>query len=266
MNNVHHVLNQERRRLLRQLQHVLEMPMVLLGFVWLVLLVIDLTRGLSPFLQTVNYLVWGLFVLDFLLKFTLAPGKIAFLKSNVLTLVSLLVPALRIFRIARLLRVLRSLRATRSLRLLKVIGSLNRGLRSLGASMGRRGFGYVLASTLLVTLLGALGMYAFENQTQHGLRTYGEALWWTLMLLSSLGSEYWPQTPEGRVLCFLLALYGLAVFGYFTATLATYFMGRDAESEQAEIAGSRQIEALQQEVAALRREIQGLLRQRAPEK
>lgn len=54
-----------------------------------------------------------------------------------------------------------------------------------------------------------------------------------------------------RVLCFLLTLYGLAVFGYFTATLATYFMGRNTESEHAEITGSGPIEALQRHITAL---------------
>ncbi len=29
-----------------------------------------------------------------------------------------------------------------------------------------------------------------------------------------LGSEYWPQTVEGRVLCLLLAFYAFGVFGY----------------------------------------------------
>lgn len=254
-------LNNERHKLLHYLQDLLEGPMVVLGFIWLLLLIIDLAKGLSPFLQTLSTLIWILFILDFGLKFILAPTKVSFLKSNVLTIISLLVPALRIFRVARAFRLIRSLRAARGLRLVKVVGSLNRGLNSLGASMSRRGFGYVLASTLLVSILGSVGMYAFENDVETGFKSYGEALWWTVMLLSSLGSEYWPQTPEGRVLCFLLALYGLAVFGYFTATLATYFMGRDAENEAAELAGAKQIEGLHQEVAALRKEIQALLAQ-----
>jgi voltage-gated potassium channel len=255
-------LNRERNRLLYRLQAILEGPMVVLGFVWLLLLVIDLTRGLSPFLQNASTIIWIIFILDFLLKFVLAPHKKSFLRSNILTIVSLVVPALRLFRLTQVFRIMRTLRATRSLRLVKVVGSLNRGLRSLSASMGRRGFGYVVASSALVTLLGSLGMHVFENGTENGFRNYGEALWWTLMLLSSLGSEYWPQTPEGRVLCFLLAMFGLAVFGYFTATLATYFMGRDAEEEKGELAGAKQIQALQQEVRALRQDIQLLLAQR----
>ena len=75
------------------------------------------------------------------------------------------------------------------------------------------------------------------------------------MLLTSLGSEYWPRTIEGRALCFLLALYGFAVFGYFTATLATFFMGRDAENPQAEVAGAAAVAALHEEVRQLRAEL-----------
>lgn len=94
-------------------------------------------------------------------------------------------------------------------------------MRSLSASLGRRGFGYVAAVTLVITLVGAGGMYAFESNIPNktGLNDYGSALWWTAMLMTTMGSEYWPQTPEGRVLCFLLSLYAFTVFGYLTAAM-----------------------------------------------
>ena len=93
-----------------------------------------------------------------------------------------------------------------------------------------------------------------------GLKSYGEALWWTPMLLTSLRSEYWPRTAEGRVLCFILALYGFAIFGYVTATIATFFVGRDAESDDAELAGAKSVEALRTDIAALRNEVRSLTR------
>ena len=149
---------------------------------------------------------------------------------------------------------------TRGLRLLRVLSSVNRGMRALGSSMNRRGFGYALLLTLIVTLAGAAGMYGFENSNVEGrgLASYSDALWWTAMVMTTMGSEYWPQTAEGRVLCFFLALYSFAVFGYMTATLATFFIGRDAENEEAELAGAASIAALRAEIAALRDEIRGL--------
>ena len=256
------VIDHQRRQVLEQLEDWLETPMLVLGFIWLALLLVEFIRGLSPLLEIFGLVIWVIFILDFVLRFFLAPHKIDYLRSNWLTALALFVPALRVFRIVRVVRVLRVARAARGFRLLRVLTSLNRGMRALRASMGRRGFGYVIALTLLVVLAGSAGMYAFENNPNgNGLNSYGAALWWTAMLLTSLGSEYWPQTAEGRVLCFLLALYGFAVFGYVTATLATFFIGRDADSDEAEVAGVKAIQALREEVAALRADMLALTEQ-----
>ena len=119
--------------------------------------------------------------------------------------------------------------------------------------MHRRGFGYVLLLTVLVSLAGAAGMYAFEGPEQIG--SYPDALWWTGMIMTTMGSETWPQTAEGRILCFVLALYAFTVFGYMTASLATFFVGRDAESRKGEIAGAADILAIRTELQALRHEL-----------
>ena len=111
--------------------------------------------------------------------------------------------------------------------------------------------------TGLVALLGAGGVPAFEpaSEVEGGFASCGEALWWTGMLLATMGSEFWPRTAEGRVLCFLLALHGFAVFGYITASFAGFFVGRDAADAEAEVAGARDIAALREEIAALRAEL-----------
>jgi voltage-gated potassium channel len=252
----------ERRTLLQQLQDWLEVPMLVLAFIWLALLVVEIVWGLNAPLQFTGYIIWAIFILDFGLGLWLAPVKLDYLKENWLSGISLLAPALRIFRIARILRLTRLARIgsmTKGLRLLRVLSSVNRGMRALGASMNRRGFGYVVLLTLIVTLVGAAGMYGFENSAAGGgLTTYSSALWWTAMIMTTMGSEYWPQTGEGRLLCFFLALYSFAVFGYVTATLATFFIGRDAESTEGELAGAGSIAALQAEIAALRDEIRAL--------
>lgn len=253
-------LIQKRYKLLNRIEEILELPLIILGFVWLVLIIMELLGKLSPVLQTVSTVIWIIFIIDFILKFILAPAKLPFLKSNFITVISLLIPALRVFRITRALRIVRTLRVARGMRLVKIAASFNRGMRILRATMQRRAFGYVLLLTIVVLFLGAAGMYAFEKEV-NGFGNYGAALWWTAMLFTSIGSEYWPQTAEGEVLCFLLALYGFIVFGYFTATLATFFLGQDAENDKAEVAGSKQIHALQQEIAALQQTLQKVLQE-----
>lgn len=239
----------ERNLLLKRLERFFELPMIILGFVWLALLIIELVYQTSPVLETFGLIIWGVFILDFIIKFIVAPEKGPFLKRNVLTVISLIVPAFRILRVARILRFIRF---SRGLRLVKVVGSLNRGMRALSATMKRRAFGYVILLSVIVLFGGAAGMYAFEKDIEGGLSDYGTSLWWTSMILTTMGSEYWPRTFEGRLLCIILALYAFAVFGYVTATIASFFIGRDAEDKRAEVAGSEQIESLREEIRALR--------------
>ena len=249
--------------MLFELEAWLEGPMALLGFVWLALMVVDFVSGLPAWLNTIETVIWILFIVDFVLRFWLAPRKGHYLKHNVLTALSLALPALRVFRVFRAVRALRAARALRGAargsRLVRVVGSLNRAMHALGRSFKRRGFGYVVALTVIVLLAGAAGTLAFERDIPGSTITnYGTALWWTAMVMTTMGSDYFPHSPEGRVLCLLLAVFAFAVFGYVTATLATFFVGRDADSDEGEVAGEKSINAMRSELEALRREVQGL--------
>ncbi|NEZ02561.1 ion transporter [Wenzhouxiangella sp. XN201] len=255
------VLKRERYELLHRLEEWMETPMVILAFAWLVLLVMELIQGESQLFFSLGMIIWVVFIIDFAVKLVLAPDKAVYFKRNWLTVISLLIPALRVFRIFRAFRLLRLARAGRGLRLVRVVSSLNRGMKALAASLNRRGFGYVITLTVLVTFAGAAGMYTFENEAPGGPKSYGESLWWTAMIMTTMGSQYWPQTGEGRVLCVFLALYAFGIFGYVTAALATFFVGRDADSSDAEVAGAKGLAAVRDEVSALRDEIRALSRQ-----
>ena len=272
--HVRRAVKRQRYELLRHVNRATEKPLVALSFVWLGLLVLDLTRGLSRTLEVVHYVIWGLFVADFVVEFVIAPGKQAYLRRNVLTVVALVLPAVRVLsvlrvlryaRVLRLARAARGVRAVRGVRLVRVLTGINRGLRASAAWLGRRGAGYVAAATILVTFAGAAGMWAFENpralrdaghaaaaDAGAGLDGYGEAVWWTAMLMTTMGSEYWPTTVEGRVLCFLLAVYAFAVFGYVAATIASYFVAQDKAADDLTPAD---VAALREEIAALRAQL-----------
>lgn len=262
-------LKQQRWELLEQLNTLTDKPMIALSFAWLGLLVLDLTRGLAPLLQNLSDVIWALFVIDFVVEISIAPHKRDYLRRNWLTAISLMLPALRVLRIFRALQLLRATRAARSLILLRLLTSLNRGMRALGRIVGRRGVGYVVVLTIIVTFAGAAGMAQFEGpaalrdagyndaaQAGQGLKSYGEAVWWTAMIMTTMGSEYWPKTPEGRVLGWLLALYAFAIFGYITATIASYFVGQDrGEQPTVEPAAAAELVALRQELVGLRAQL-----------
>jgi voltage-gated potassium channel len=243
-----------RWRVLRDMDQWLTVPMALLSLAWLLIVVWELVSGTSALLETVGIVIWVIFIAEFAIRLALAPDKAAFLKSNWLTVIALAVPALRLFRA---LRVLRAARALRGVRLVRIVGTANRSMNALRSTLARRGFGYVAGLTVLVVGLGAAGMLSFENarEVDGGFDSYWDALWWTGMLVTSIGSDFWPATTEGRLLTLLLSLYGLAVLGYITATLASFFVGRDAQNARAPIASAADIKAVLDEVRALRREL-----------
>jgi len=254
------VIRRQRYRLLIRLHQWLERPMIALAFFWLMLFIWEIVWGLSPFIEVAGFVIWGIFILEFVLGLIIAPDKALYVARNPLRLVSLMLPALRIFSMVKLLRVARAARAVRGMWLMRVLTVLNRGMRAFGRTMQRRGFGYMVGLTVIVTLVGAAGMYALEsgNPDGRGLDTYGAALWWTAMVMTTMGSDYWPQTPEGRVLCFLLALYAFAVFGYLAAALASYFIGRD---KQPELDALKRLTSMQADIAALREEMRAARQQ-----
>jgi voltage-gated potassium channel len=227
----HLELRRERWKLTARLVRLLERPMLVLSAVWSVLIVIEFTRGLTPALARVSDAIWATFVVQFVVEFVTAPAKRVYLRKRWITALSLALPAVRLLRLARIARVARVASGARGLRLARLLGAINRSMRTLALTFRRRGAGYVAGLTVLVAITGAAGMYRLELDAPGGpgFADYGTALWWTAMLLTTMGSEYWPRTAEGRILCLLLALYAFAVFGYVTAAIAAYFVGRDRE-------------------------------------
>jgi voltage-gated potassium channel len=209
--------------------------MVVLSAAWIALLVVELLNdGLAPTLDRAVWLIWGLFILDSAVRLLIAPDRLAYLRSQWLTLLSLALPALRILRLAAVFRFLRAAGAVRSVGLLRVVSSLNRGFATLGQVAERRGLGYVLAATALVIVVGAAAMTSFERgeaapgtaPEDRVFADYAGALWWTASTMTT-GPTAEPRSPEGRIFGWLLSVYGLAVFGYLTATLASHFIEQD---------------------------------------
>lgn len=104
--------------------------MFILALTWLYLFIVELVQGLSSFQEALIYIIWGLFIMEFLLKLIVAPRKLQFLKQSWITIIALLIPALRVFRIINAIRLLQSVRVVNSTRIIRAITS---GKRFFGA-------------------------------------------------------------------------------------------------------------------------------------
>lgn len=238
-------LKEERMELLSQIDSLFDFPLTSLSILWLILIIIDLVSGLSSTLQTLSFFIWGIFIIDFFIELVVSPKKKDYLKENWLVALSLFLPALRILRLFSGFKLVSFASHVRSLHLASVLSSFYRSLRTVRQIMEQRGLIYILLLTTLITLLGAAGIYDFEQQ---GFTSYLDALWWTAMIMITVGSNYWPKTTEGRILAFLLSAYAFYIFVYVTAALASLLV----ESEKS---FSKEIEELRSKVQRLSSEI-----------
>jgi voltage-gated potassium channel len=223
-----------------------------LGFLWVGVVVATFIWPADTALQTASFAIWIVFVADFTVRLFVAPNKLSFLRRNLLLAASLVLPALAALRVVRILALIPGWQAP----LLRLLASINRSSNVLAATMQRRGLAYVVILTVLVVLAGAAGMYRFEYRVNGGeLTSYSASVWWTAMVMTTLGSDYFPHTAPGRVLCFLLAIFAFSVFGYITASISSYFINRDAQDKQSDIPSAKQLAAILEEVRSLRAEL-----------
>lgn len=232
----------------------MQRPVLLLSLIWLVLLVGEIIFPQSRFFEVFGTLIWVLFIFDFLVRLALSHRKLVYIQSHWLVMLSLALPALRLFQVARLVAVTSAARALPGFHFVSLVTSFNNSVHTLRTTLRRRAFAYVVVLTLLVTFAGAAGMFVLERP-HLGFRSYGDALWFTAMIVLTLGSEDWPVTAEGRLLCVLLSVYSFTVLGYLTATLASMFIGADTNAQP----DARSDETdLKTELEALRLELQTL--------
>ncbi|MGC8628138.1 MAG: hypothetical protein ACP5VR_11445 [Acidimicrobiales bacterium] len=83
-----------------------ELPLGAVAVLWLPLIVVPLVAhlpaGMAAGFKAIDYLVWALFVVEYLVKLRLTPSRRQFFTHHVLDLVVVAVPVLRPLRALRL--------------------------------------------------------------------------------------------------------------------------------------------------------------------
>ena len=119
-----------------------------------------------------------------------------------------------------------------------VLARLGRLARVLMASPGARkamqrlGQVGIFAGAML--LLGSWIAYSAERSTNPGFATYGDALWWGIVTLTTVGyGDIVPHTEKGRWAGVFLMLTGLATLGVLSGTMASFFRTSRTSTESA---------------------------------
>lgn len=236
---------------LRAWERVTEWPLagaavVFLGaYAWEVLT--NAQGGAKNAAELVIDVVWALFGVDYLVRLALAPSRGQWFLHHLPDLAVIALPILRPLRL---------------LRLVTLVGIMQ---RSAGTALRGRITLYTAGSAALLIFTSALAtLDAERDEPGSSIRTFGQALWWALTTITTIGyGDTFPVSTEGRFIAALLMIGGVALIGVVTATLASWIVSLvEEESAEQEAATQAQVAALQRQVSELSERIDRLLEDR----
>jgi len=224
-----------------------QLLLVLLSVYVLVALALQSTNRISDetkhILDIADSAICVLFLIDFFARLVRSKNRLHLLKWGWIDFVSS-IPALHLFRWGRLVRIARVFRILRAVRSTKTILAVAFESRAKGTLAA-----VVLAAVLLVTF-ASIAILHVETDADSNIRNAGDALWWSLATITTVGyGDRYPTTAEGRLLGFVLMTAGVGIFGVFTGYVAHWFTDNS---------GDDQIASLRTEVAALTEEVRQL--------
>ena len=179
------------------------------------------TPELRQVAAIVNWIIWLAFTAEFAVRWA-ADRTLRFLRKEWFDL--MLIVLTPPWGVPVAMQGIRSLRLLRIIRLISALGIAAMALRLAQRHFGRRKFHYVLVMATGVVGLGAVGVYALEAEKNDRIRHFGDALWWAIATVTTVGyGDVYPVTPEGRLIAIFVMVTGIGVIGVFTATVASLF-------------------------------------------
>ena len=197
------------------------------------LFLVVLTRqdeDLQNVLLIMNAIFSGVFLLDFSYRLATAPSRRGYFFRHfgwADLLASLPFAQLKVLRIFRLSRVARLLRRV--------------GVRTVARSLIQDRASSALLTLLLMGILvlqfGSLTiLYLEQNAPGANIRTASDALWYTIVTISTVGyGDQYPVTTGGRILGAVIIVIGVGIFGTFTGYLANLFLAPKPPKEEVEV-------------------------------
>jgi voltage-gated potassium channel len=183
---------------------------------WAVQVLAPLTTAEWDLVEAAILLIWAAFIVDFVVRLTFHADKLKFLKSSVIEIIALLVPAFRFLRV---------------LRIVTALGILTRVVQSLQARVNL----YLAIVFPMLVFAGSLGVYEAErNAVGSNIVEFSDALWWAAVTVFTVGyGDLYPVTLEGRFIAVLLMMGGVAMLSVLTANFASYFLRQARSGHQA---------------------------------
>ena len=91
----------------------------------------------------------------------------------------------------------------------------------------------ILLFIFIISLSGATVFYLIELQSNPALKSFGQAVWWVLVSITTVGyGDIVPVTSAGKFLGIILIFTGVALVSMFTATVSSIFVAQKLKEER----------------------------------
>ena len=107
--------------------------------------------------------------------------------------------------------------------MLRAVVALYITLRWLIVGRATRLLGAYVATVVVCTYFAALFFYEYEAPVNSSVQSFGDALWWACMNMTTVGSSILPVTPLGKIICVILPIVGMAMFPVFTVYVTSLY-------------------------------------------
>jgi len=193
-------------------------------------------------LWLISWIVWGLFILDYVVRLYLASNRWHWLLRHLLDFAIVALPLVRPLRLLRLLVLIEVLQ------------------RAIGEAFRGRIVVYTVSGVLLLIYTSSLAVFDKERFLPGAtINSFGKALWWSITTVTTVGyGDVYPITNTGRIIAVLLMIGGISLVGVVTAALASWIIERVAEEETvSQTATAAHIEEIRGEIRELSQELRG---------
>lgn len=200
---------------------LISVVLVILGFTDL----IDLEK---PPYSIIDLVIWFVFLVDYIWRFSISKSKWSFIINNIFDLLAIL-PVNAIFTVFRLGRIFRLARLTKLVklsRLLRIIGLTGKLEKKLKIFLRTNGLIYILYVNFFIVLVGSSILSVVEE------KTFSDCVWWSLVTVTTVGyGDIVPSSLFGKWLAVLLMLVGIGTIGMLTSSLTNFFVKDESKTQ-----------------------------------
>lgn len=212
----------------------------LIAYSWRI--ITDASGATALAANLVTLITWGMFVIDYLIRFGLAKGhRWEWVRTHLGDLAITVLPVMRVVVVLRVFTKLPGLRRTKA------------------AALRARILVFGFASTAMLIYVASLQVLDSERHVPGAtIVSFGDAVWWACVTATTTGyGDFTPVTTMGRAVGVFVMFGGLALAGVITATLASWVLERGAHKHDDSGAPATRgdVRAMQEEIVALRAEL-----------